>query len=37
MGDYLNPEGPDEDMSDIRSFAHIEMTTQRDETKGVGT
>ena len=37
VGDYLNPEGADGDISDIKSSAHIEITTQGDETEGVGT
>ena len=27
VGDYLNPEGPNGNMSDIGSSAHIEITT----------
>ena len=37
MGDYLNPEGSDGDMSDIGSTAEIEVATQGDETEGVVT
>ena len=37
MGDYLNPEGSEEEMEDIRSFVHIEVTVQGDETEDVET
>ena len=35
VGDYLNLEGPEEDMQDIGSSGHIEVTTQGDETEDV--
>ena len=37
MGNYLNPEGSDGDILDIRSSTQIEVATQRDETEDVGT
>jgi len=37
LGDYLNLEGSNEDRPEIGSSAQIEVTTQRDETKDMGT
>ena len=37
VDDYLNSEGSDEDMLEIGSSVQIEVTTQGDETEGVGT
>ena len=37
VGDYLNSEGSDEDMPEIRSSAQIEVIAQKDETEDVGT
>jgi len=33
MGDYLNLEGPEEEMQDIGSSGHIEVTIQGGESK----
>jgi len=35
VGDYPNSEGSDEEMLEIGSTAHIEITVQGDETEGV--
>ena len=37
VGDFLNPEGPDGDMPDIKSSAQLEVTTQKEETEDVET
>ena len=37
MGDYLNSESFDEDMTEIGSSAQIEVIAQRDETEDMGT
>jgi len=37
VGDYLNPEGSEEEMEEIRSSVQIEVTVQGDETEDVET